>query len=250
MLIAQTSNAGHSHVSGGVDPVTTKARNPARDGYRAGVTLGLDILLLSVDPDLQIVREREYTGYAMRAADLIELAVARRVETQGRWSKWIHVLDARPTGEPLLDASLASLATSPKRVDATGWVFRQPGRGAVTDGLALLEAQAAVRLYSRRLNSRLTLIEPALLDPGRQAQVRARLDRFTTAGDAADVLDWALAGLVHECDLWTPGHYDRAARRVYKEAARGKRGTDPADPVEATIRGLMHAAHNARNMDP
>jgi hypothetical protein len=38
-------------------------------------------LLLSVDPDLRIVREREYTGYAMRAADLIELAVARRVET-------------------------------------------------------------------------------------------------------------------------------------------------------------------------
>ena len=97
----------------------TKARNPARDGYRAGVTRGLGILLLSVDPDLQIVRERECTGYAMRAADLIELAVARRVETRGRWSKWVHVLDARPTGEPLLDASLASLATSRKRVDAT-----------------------------------------------------------------------------------------------------------------------------------
>jgi hypothetical protein len=37
---------------------------------------------------------------------------------------------------------------------------------------------------------------------------------------------------------------------MYKEAARGKRGTDPADPVEATIRVLMRAAHNARNTDP
>jgi hypothetical protein len=208
--------------------------------------MGLDILLLSVDPNLRIVREREYTGYAMRAADLIELAVARRVETPGRWSKWIHVLDARPTGEPLLDASLASLASSRKRVDPTDWMCRQPGRGAVTDGLSLLEAQDAVRLYTRRLNRRLTLIEPALLDPARQAQVRARLDRFTAAGSAADVLDWALAGLVHECDLWI----DRAAQRMYKEAARGKRGTDPADPVEATIRVLMRAAHNARNTDP
>jgi hypothetical protein len=205
-------------------------------------------LLLSVDPNLRIVREREYTGYAMRAADLIELAVARRVETHGRWSDWIHVLDARPTGEPLLDASLASLATSRKRVDAAGWICRQPGRGVVTDGLALLEAQQAVRLYSRRLNSRLTLIEPALLDPARQAQIRARLDHFTAARAAADVLDWALAGLVHECDLWIPGHYDRAAQRMYKEAARGKRGRDPADPVEATIRLLMRAAHNARNL--
>ncbi len=212
--------------------------------------MGLDILLLSVDPDLRIVREREYTGYAMRAADLIELAVARRVETRGRWSKWIQVLDAQRTGEPLLDASLASLATSRKRVAATDWMCRQPGRGAVTDGLALLEAQDAVRLYTRRLNRRLTLIEPALLDPARQAQVRARLDRFTAAGSAADVLDWALAGLVHECNLWIPGHFDRAAQRMYKEAARGKRGTDPADPVEATIRVLMHAAHNSRNTDP
>ncbi len=213
------------------------------------MTMGLDILLLSVDPNLRIVRERRHTGYAMRAADLIELAVARRVETQGRWSNWIHVLDAQPTGEPLLDASLASLATSDKRVAATDWMCRQPGRGAVTDGLALLEAHGVVRLYTRRLNRRLKLIEPALLDPARQAQIRARLDRFTAAGGAADVLDWALAGLVHECDLWIPGHYDRAAQRMYKEAARGNRGTDPADPVEATIRLLMRAAHNARNVD-
>lgn len=152
------------------------------------MTLGLDILLPSVDPDLRIVWEREYTGYAMRAADLIELAVARRVETRGKWSNWIHVLDARPAGEPRLDASLASLATS-------------------------------------------------------------RLDRFTAAGAAADVLDWAFASLVHECDLWIPGHYDRAAWRTYKEAARGQRGTDPADPVEATIRVLMRGAHNARNLN-
>jgi len=115
------------------------------------VTLGLDILLLSVDANLRIVREREYTGYAMRAADLIELAAARRVGTRGRRSKWIEVLDAQPTGEPLLDASLSSLVTSRKRVDATGWMYRQPGQGAVTDGLALLEAQGAVRLYPRRL---------------------------------------------------------------------------------------------------
>lgn len=233
----------------GTGPTVTKAPEPGQPGYRAGVTMGLDILLLSVDPHLRIVRERRYTGYAMRAADLMELAVARRVETRGRWSKWIHVLDARPTGEPLLDASLASLATSRKRVNPADWMCRQPGRGAVTDGLALLEAQDAVRLYSRRLNRRLTLIEPALLDPARQAQVRARLDRFIAAGGAADVLDWALAGLVHECDLWIPGHYDRAAQRLYKEAARGKRGTDPADAVEATIRVLMREAHNARNLD-
>ena len=108
----------------------------------------------------------------------------------GRWVKFIHVVDAQPTGEPLLDASLAALATSRKRLMPTDWMGRQPGRSAVDEGLALL-AQGAVRLYSRRVTSRLTLTEPTLLDPDRQAGIRARLDWYIAAGSAADVLDWA-----------------------------------------------------------
>jgi len=212
------------------------------------VTLGLDILLLCIDPNLRMVRDREYTGHAMRAADLIELAVAHRVTLIGRWVKWITVVDAEPTGEPLLDASLAALATAPKRLMPTDWMARQPAAGVVEAGLAVLAEQGAVRLYSRRVTSRLTLTEPELLDPARQAGVRARLDRYAAAGGSADVLDWALAGLVHQCNLWIPGHFDRAAQRQYKEAARGERGKSQADPVEATIRMLMSDAHSCRNL--
>jgi Golgi phosphoprotein 3 (GPP34) len=218
-------------------------------GYRARVTLGLDILLLCIDPNLRMVRDREYTGHAMQAADLIELAVARRVTLTGRWVKWITVVDAEPTGEPMLDASLAALATAPKRLMPTDWMARQPAAGVVEAGLAVLAEQGAVRLYSRRVTSRLTLTEPELLDRPRQAEVRARLDRYLAAGSSADVLDWALAGLVHQCGLWIPGHFDRAAQRQYREAARGQRGRSQADPVEATIRLLMSDAHNARNVD-
>jgi Golgi phosphoprotein 3 GPP34 len=217
--------------------------------YRARVTLGLDILLLTIDPNLQMVRDREYTGHAMRAADLIELTVAGRLTLEGRWVKFIHVVDAQPTGDPLLDSSLARLASSPKRLMPTDWMARPPGGGAVEEGLAALAAQDAVRLYTRQVTRRLTLTEPTLLDPDRQARVRIRLDRYIAAGSAADVLDWALAGLVHQCGLWIPGHFDRAAQRKYKEAARGERGRSKADPVEATIRILMSDAHNCRNVD-
>ncbi len=99
------------------------------------MTLGLDILLLCIDPNLRMVRDREYTGHAMRAADLIELAVARRATLTGRWVKWITVVDAEPTGEPLLDASLAALATAPKRLMPVDWMCRQPAGGAVGAGL-------------------------------------------------------------------------------------------------------------------
>ena len=213
------------------------------------MTLALDILLLNIDPNLQRVREREYAGYAMRAADLIELTVAGLLTLSGRWVKFIHVVDAQPTGEALLDVSLAALATSGKRLMPTDWMCRHPGYSPVDDGLAVLAAQGAVRLYSRPVTRQLTLTEPALLDPDRQARVRARLDRYIAAGSAADVLDWALAGLVHQCDLWIPGHFDRAEQRQYKEAARGQRGKSQANPVEATIRMLMQDAHNARNRD-
>jgi hypothetical protein len=196
-----------------------------------------------------MVREFEYAGYAVRAADLIELAAAGRLILTGRWVKWITIVDATPTGERLLDASLAELASSRKRLMPTDWMARHPGYSPVDAGLAELASQGAVRVQSRRGTGRRTYTEVELLDRARQAEVRARLDRYVAAGSAADVLDWALAGLVHQCDLWIPGHFDRAAHRKYKEAAKGERGRNKANPVEAAIRMLMSDAHNCRNVD-
>lgn len=213
------------------------------------MTLGLDILLLNIDPNLRMVREWEYAGYAMQAADLIELTVAGRLTLTGRWVKWITIVDATPTGDPLLDTTLAALATSRKRLMPTDWMARQPGN-PIDPGLAVLASQGALRVNSRRGTGRRTYTEVELLDAERQARVGARLDRYVAAGSAADVLDWAMAGLVHQCTLWTPGHFDRAAQRKFKEAAKGERGTSKANPVEATIRMLMSDAHGCRNLDP
>ena len=115
--------------------------------------------------------------------------------------------------------------------------------------LAELARQGAVQVRSRRGTGRRTYTEVELLEPERQARVRGRLDRYIAAGSAADVLDWALAGLVHQCTLWIPGHFDRAEQRQFKLAAKGERGKSKANPVEATIRMLMGDAHNCRNVD-
>ena len=212
------------------------------------MTLGLDILLLNIDPNLRMVREWEYAGYAMQAADLIELTVAGRLILTGRWVKWITIVDATPTGDPLLDTTLAALATSRKRLMPSDWMARPPGYSPVDAGLTKLARQGAVRLHFRQGTRGRTYTEVELLDRARQAGVRARLDRYLAAGSAADVLDWALAGLVHQCGLWIPGHFDRAAQRKYKEAARGQRGKSQDNPVEGTIRILMSDAHNSRNV--
>jgi Golgi phosphoprotein 3 (GPP34) len=167
-----------------------------------------------------MVREFEYVGYAVRAADLIELAVAEPLILTGRWVKWVTIVDATPTGEPLLDASLAALAASPKRLMPTDWMARHPGYSPVDAGLAELARQGAVRVNSRRGTGRRTYTGVELLDAGRQARVCARLDRYIAAGSAADVLDWPLAGLVHQCTLRAAprppaARWASAARRLW-----------------------------------
>jgi hypothetical protein len=59
----------------------------------------------------------------------------------------------------------------------------------------------------------------------------------------------ALAGLLHECSigpLLYPGRANRDAYRKLKEAARGDRGRNTGDPVEAMIRAVIDATRNRR----
>lgn len=43
-----------------------------------------DLLVLAIDRDLQLVRDRQQTGFAVLGAELAELAVAQRVAVRGR----------------------------------------------------------------------------------------------------------------------------------------------------------------------
>lgn len=93
-----------------------------------GVTVGVDLLLLAIDRNLHVVRDRQAVTYGVMSADLAELAAARRVEVLGRkWSLWeqIHATDPRPTGDPLLDAALASLVTASRPPHLISWI-REP----------------------------------------------------------------------------------------------------------------------------
>jgi Golgi phosphoprotein 3 (GPP34) len=214
-----------------------------------GVTVGVDLLLLAIDRNLHVVRDRQKVTYGVMSADLAELAVARRVEVAGRrgwmWEK-VHATDPRPTGDPLLDAALASLVAARRPPYLVSWI-REPRTGLLDDYLAHLTAQGVVRPYPRRYTRQITHTEAAITDPDRQARARARVERFVAEGGAADPLDWALAGLVFESTLGVllyPGRANRDAYRTLKEAARGDRGRDTGDPVEATIRAIIRATRN------
>jgi hypothetical protein len=136
-----------------------------------------DLLVLAIDRDLQLVRDRQQTGYAVLGAELAELAVAQRVAVRGR-EIWVtdpeaqlpdtgrqDRLRARLAGlvaagdfSAPLDWALAGLAFEcgiatgryPGRADRDSYrVLRDTARGARGKGSTAAPAEATIRAAIR-----------------------------------------------------------------------------------------------------
>jgi len=222
------------------------------------VTVGADLVRLAIDPQLNIVRERRQATFALLSADLAELAVSGRLELRGNWlTERIVITDPRPTGEPLLDRSLAAL-TAAKRPDFGDWVREKLRCGVLEDYLSMLASQFDLLLHQRRVGGRFTrhlLTEATLLEPGRAARHRALQclaayvagppPRSTPAG----LLEWAFAGLAFEGDLATliyPCRRHKDTYRCLRAAARARpQAGDP--PAAAVISAAIQAARTGAN---
>jgi hypothetical protein len=222
------------------------------------VTVGADLVRLAIDPQLNIVRERRQATFALLSADLAELAVAGRLELRGNWlTERIVITDPRPTGDPLLDRSLAAL-TAAKRPDFGDWVREKLRCGVLEDYLSMLASQFDLLLHQRRVGGRFTrhlLTEATLLEPGRAARHRAlqRLAAYVAGppprSTPAGLLEWAFAGLAFEGDLATliyPCRRHKDTYRCLRAAARARpQAGDP--PAAAVISAAIQAARTGAN---
>src|SRR5581483_8111929 len=75
------------------------------------MTLGADLVALAVDETRGEIRFATQLGYVLAAAELVDLAKARRIEAVG---SGIRVVEELRTGDPVLDQTLARLATGYK----------------------------------------------------------------------------------------------------------------------------------------
>jgi hypothetical protein len=167
------------------------------------------MLLLSVKPKRGRLLIRD-TERVLWLAEIAELMVRGHVAIRG--SSRIQVLDGRPTGDRLLDATLAGL--SGRRGPAFwSWPLRPGGR------LANLLANAGIRCprlkeYSSRLvaqdaistqsrDHRLHRPHLTLVDHERRERIIARIGRAasTDSGDASSGGDLALATLAYLCGV-------------------------------------------------
>jgi hypothetical protein len=179
-------------------------------------TLGDDLLLLAILPN-GVIGAASKLRFGLSGSELIRLAALRRV---GIERDRIVVLDQAPTGDMFLDEALASVHGSPT---AKAWVARNQDE-LVRRYLERLAAAGTIRLERRKALGFIPVNGWRVLDAGRLAAARARLDAIAYGADGADVTGVALAGLVRAIGLPPlvyPGFRGSAARRRIARAARG-----------------------------
>jgi hypothetical protein len=110
------------------------------------MTLAEDLLLIAVGPRDGRIRSVERIGIALRAVELVELTLAKRI-TVGEHR--IAVIDPAPTDHPCLDRALASLHGSGG--SALGdWLEQRPaGPGMIRQYMSLLTDQGMIRVEQR-----------------------------------------------------------------------------------------------------
>jgi hypothetical protein len=198
--------------------------------------LGDDLLLLAARPNgaLTILPKLRF---GIAGSELVRLAAAGRADIEhGR----IVVRDTAPTGDLLLDEALASMADGRRPPTAKAWVARHRP-GLVGRYLARAEATGTIRAHKRKALGLFPVTTWTVLDTGRAAQARARLEAVAATTGDISAAQAALAGLASAIDatpLVFPGRGGAAARKRLQQAAK-------RDPGAATAGATAAAATRA-----
>ncbi len=136
-----------------------------------------EILLLELDDEKGTSGSTMY-AQAMGGAVVAELLLEGRIRLGEDKKRRVEVVDARPVGDPLLDAMLAEMAAAKKPKQGSEWVAKVAGKGK-------LKAEVAGRLVAagvlRQEEAKVLGIFPTTHYPARDArperEVRARLTR-------------------------------------------------------------------------
>ena len=227
------------------------------DLYSSAIdSLGDDLALLSVRPDLGIVSARESLARGLMGSELVRLAWLGRIEIAG---DAVVVRDPSPTGDAELDLALQSLAQAPHPPQARAW-FGRPRRGIIDAYLARLTRSGALRPEQRRDLFRIRYTVWRITDPGRYADARGRLDAIAQSGGPIDTRAAAFAGLAHAAGVIGVIYRGRAEQDLrwrLEQIARGSQSglavaaarQAPGRPLDPLTDPLTYAAWNAAHLE-
>lgn len=162
-----------------------------------GVTLGEEIMLLSLDDTTGAAKGETAARWGVAAGMLLELVMAGRVTVKGGR---VEVFDPTPMGDPLLDGRLDRLArwvhgasSSRKVVD---WLTREHAKGSrdVVDSLC---ARGLVTEERHRALGVFPVRRYPEADGSVERELRARLTSVVLGGAVPDARTCGLLALVH-----------------------------------------------------
>ena len=156
-------------------------------------------------------------GFALAAAELVDLACVRRIEAvDGR----IHVVERLRTGDQVLDATLHRLADEPKGPAIGDWIALHAADRVPVHVSALLESgELTGKLVRLQLNGPAEPIGLRVANARRRAELAEKL--HYVAGHEVELEDDAFGALAHAADLPThalSGPKHRTVERLKKLA--------------------------------
>lgn len=183
-----------------------------------------EVFLLLTRDDGKVEGWGTRRGYGVRAAAVVDLAVAGRVTFTEARDPRVEVASDVPLGDPVLDPLLERLATTrPKAFSAIVAAARPDVEWLVAESLA---EQGIVSIEPRRMLGMVPARHPAL-DPIPEQRIRQRL-RTVLAGAEAGVADVTDLGVLAGLDVLRP---------VLEDESGGMSRTDLAARVDELTSG-------------
>ncbi len=217
------------------------------------MSLGEALTLIALDDERGTVgmSAASTLPHGLAGAALLDLALRGRITFA---DKTVHVADATPTGDDILDDALAAIAAARRPRSAQRWVGDL--QRSIPDHRDRLLARLVERGMLRREEDRVLGIIPRQRYPeanhAAESVLKARLRTIALDGATPDAADALLLSLVHACRLdgalFTRDERKAAKRRV-QEITRGevvgKAVADATASVEAGVTAAIVAATSA-----
>lgn len=204
------------------------------------VTLGEEIMLLSLDDESGTSKDRSSTGWGVAGGILLDLALAGRVAVaDGR----LTVVDRSPTGVPLLDGRLeriADWAGSGSRKKASDWLAKDQAK-AVGSAVESLCERGLVTEERVRLLGLFPVRRYPEADGSVERELRERLVSVVVDGAEPDDRTSGLIALLHAARLYRQAFPELPRKRVEPRMAEIAEGNWAGDSVRGAIRDVQAA---------
>ncbi|WP_344631786.1 GOLPH3/VPS74 family protein [Streptomyces glaucosporus] len=203
------------------------------------VTLGEEIMLLSLDDESGTAGNRSVTGWGVAGGILLDLVVAGRLAVDdGR----LEVVDRSPTGTPLLDGRLEMIAgwAGNRRRKTSDWLAKDRPR-AVQAAVESLCERGLVSEEHRRVLGLFPVRRYPEADGSVERELRDRLTAVVVDGAEPDDRTCGLIALLHAAGLHRQAFPELPRKRVEPRMAELAEGQWAGDSVRRAIRDVQAA---------